>query len=252
MRVNRSVVPGLVLGILAGFQAPAAATLYSAAGGYQHTGGSQHYWAEEFWGYGSMRLEGGWYPYGRLSLVSDSFYKWVAAPTAGIEKGFPGWGKGRVGYTYYRGDLRFAPLSGDSHAVEIGGSKAFTPALTGDLAYQWISGDLFAGANRELESAGGRVTPRHSVVQQVQTALGYDWTAWKRKMHLEGVVSGARSSDSRRFLAETLGVAVPLVNDVALQAEGTLVQDSGGRGRYYVGAGLSYSLSGRWKARDEF
>lgn len=223
----------------------AEAALYSTAGGYQHTGGSSNYWGDELWTNGSLRLQGGWYPYGRLTVFTDSFYRWVLAPTAGLEKGFPGLGKARAGYTYYRGDLRSRARSADSHALEAGWFRAFSERFSGDAAYQLITGDLFAGENHEFnaETGAASFSPRYVIIHQGQLTLGVDLPFRGDKAHLSVGAAAAWTSDRRRFLTQTLNAVLPVRGPLAFQGGVTLVQSADGHA-YYVSGGLLCAFSG--------
>lgn len=241
--MTRSLARGALACALALPQA-AGATLYSASGGYHHTAGNEAYWGDEYWVQGSLRTGEGWYPFGRLTGLHDRNYRWVAAPTLGVERGLPGVGKARAAYSYYRGETRPEGLSGSSHAAELGFFKLFTPTRTGDLAYHLINGDLFAGANRGLD---GALTQRHAVIHQLKAALAEQFPVFGRSLRVEGALSGAESTDSRRFMTETLALTLPLAKGFALHADGTLAQGNDRTPRYFVSAGLIYSRAGLWR-----
>lgn len=228
------------------FPAPSMAALYSAAAGYQYTTGSGSYWGHDLWGFGSMRVKGGWYPFLRMGFFNDSFYKGGLAPGGGLEKGFPGLGKARAGYTWYQATARSLDRQGTAHSLELGWFRAFTPKFSGDLAYRRTAGELFGGISRDIVPASGAaLSLRHSVFHQGILSLGLDQALGRKTVHWEGGFSGGADSDGRAAYSESLALSVPVISSLSLQAGLALAQVQGNPGRYYLNFGLFYSFAGR-------
>ena len=233
---------------------PGSATLYSGGGGYQYTFGDKDYWSHDAWGSGGLRLEGGWYPFAQAALSRDSFYEWIAAPGIGLEKGFAGLGKARVGYTYYRGDVRDGGLTGTAHGGELGASRAFSASLLGDLSYRMTAGDLLSGVSRELEprTGGTNVSLLYAVVHQGIASLAWQMKTPLGPIQWDGSVSAARGSDDLEVYSESVGLSAPILNpDLRIRAALTLTQIQPDTTRTYGSFGLSYSFAGRLNDTSE-
>lgn len=230
---------------------PAGAALFNASGGQRYTGGSRGYWGLDAWGYGSVRLDGGWYPFGQLTLSRDSFYDGVFSPGAGLAKGFAGVGKARVGYTYHRGRLDDGDLYGSAHSLDLGFARFLRPDLFADAAYRYTNGDLFAGINRVLAAVAtdpAATSLRHAVYHQAILSFGLGLSpadTGLSAMTLEGSAAAGAGSDGLSFYMQTVGLSAPVFSRLLATVAVTFTQSNRTRGRTYVGAGLSYSLAGR-------
>ncbi len=235
--------PLVIAALSAALAAPADGALYSFSGGYQYTAGNEAYWGHEAWGYGSLRLGGGWYPYGRLSVLTDANYERVLAPALGLQKGFPGVGRARAEYAQYRGVQRETGLSGASHAGELGFFRVWAPRFSTDFLYRWVSGDLFAGSDAVLgpDAASAVFTRRHAVVHQAGASAVLDL---RRGPRLSASVSGSSAAGQRRTLTQSAGLALPLGRGFWAHASLTLAQGAG-TDRRYVSGGLYHAFSGR-------
>ncbi|MCX5794308.1 MAG: hypothetical protein NTY77_02275 [Elusimicrobia bacterium] len=244
-RLSRMRSLGAALTLLFALAARAAATLYSGETGYQYTAGSKGYWSHELSGQAELRVAGGWYPFGRLSVFTDSIYRGVLAPGAGVEKGFPGVGRARAGYTYSAGAQRDGGPHGTSHAVEAGFFRAWRRDLATDFSYRWISGDLFTGNDAAVSPVTGAtsVTPKHLVLHQPAVAAVWTTPWGPHPPRLTGALAPFLG-DQAPVYTESLDVAVPLVKGLWIHAALTLAQGSDAP-RRYVSAGLTYEFAGR-------
>lgn len=227
---------------------PCRAVLYNTSAGYQYTSGSGAYWGQDLWAYGGLRLPGGWYPSGQAAAFNDENYGWGFAPGAGLQKGLPGLGRPRVAYTYYTGQLRLQDLRGAAHAVELGWFRAMTTRLAGDVAYRYLDGDLFGGANAVYDVPTGRAdyALRPAVYHEGRLTLIGSQPLGEKTLRVELGFSAAARAGAGTSTTQSLALDWPVLGPLLLRGSVTLAQSGAGPGRTWVATGLSYGRSGRF------
>lgn len=249
-RRARALLSGAALAMSAAVATPrpCRAVLYNTSAGYQYTAGSGAYWGQDVWAYGSLRLKGGWYPFGQAAGFNDERFRWGFAPGAGLQKGLPGLGRPRVSYAYYTGELRLQDLRGAAHAVELGWFRAMTPRLAGDLSYRYLDGDLFGGANGVYDVPGGLAdyTLRPAVYHEGRLALIGSQPLGAKTLRVEFGLSASTRVDAGTSTAQSVALDWPVLGPLFLRGSLTVAQNGAGPGRTWVATGLSYGRSGRF------
>jgi hypothetical protein len=245
-RQKRTILASVVAS-LAVLGSQAGAVLLGTSAGYQYIAGSEGYWGHDFSFSGNARLDGGWYPLARLGLVSDSAYQWITAPSLGLEKGFPGLGRGRAVYTFSYGRLRDSQLSGATNSLELGWFRMLSPRLSGDAAYRLTSGKLFSGITRiiDVDSGGASDMLGSSVYHQLLLSAGWLPELDNFTLRLDGGVSAAAGGGGQTALGESLMASAPVAGGFWADVNMNLIQDSVGPGRLYAGLGISWSFAGQ-------
>jgi hypothetical protein len=247
MRGQTRTILAWAIGSLAILGSQAGAVLLGTSAGYQYIAGSEGYWGHDFSFSSNARLDGGWYPLARLGVVSDSAYEWITSPGLGLEKGFPGLGRGRAVYTFSYGRMRDSNLSGATNSLELGWFRMLTPRLSGDAAYRITSGSLFSGITRIIDVNSGAASDAlgSSVYHQVLLSAGWLPELDALTLRLDGGLSAAVGGGGQTALGESLMGSVPLSAGFWANANMNLIQDSVGSGRLYAGLGISWSFAGQ-------
>lgn len=224
--------------------APAEALLYSSSQGYGYTSGSAGYHGHELWLASSLRVDGGWYPFARFAYTQDTAFRYIAAPTVGLEKGVEGLGRLRAGYTLYRGATREGAMTGTTHAAELGWYRAVTASVAFDASYHALTGDLFSQAY-VFEAPDGTQGTRlgHSVYHEGSVSGSYAPSLLGVRPRLTAGLALEASPQLPRTVRESVGVSVPLAG--AFSADSTFSFSQGPGGPFFASMGVSYGLSGR-------
>ena len=241
--MSRSVWNGLAAAaLMLDCVSEAQAMLYSGSQGYEFTSGSGSYEDQRLWAASSLRLEGGWYPFARISYSRDTTYQWIASPTVGLEKGLEGVGRLRAGYTYYRGSMRVGGFLRTTHALELGWLRAFTDAASGDLSYHMMTGDLFSSAD-VLDNADSRPLAQ-SVYHEAALNVSYTLHRGSTAPRLTSGLAVQGSAHAQSVLRETAGVSIPVGGGFSFDTSASLNQGDGAA-PFLATGGITYGFSGR-------
>lgn len=221
----------------------AGATLYSMAQGYSYTSGGHGYAGHEAWTAGSLRLSGGWYPTAHFAYTSDTTYQRILAPGLGLEKGLPGIGRLRAGYTYYTGALSQSQ-QGQTQSLGVGFFRAFTARLGTDVSYHLMDGNLFSTAYVfETPVQDGQSPLAHSIYHEAAMSVSYLATVAGLTPRLSAGLALEASSRAPGVLAETFGFSLPVAAGFSVDTSVSVRQ--GRTSSAYLSGGLSFGFGGK-------